>query len=121
MKNEFVVTQDQTTTTYNILPRSRLRIRTPELLLSSLAVIITIAGYALTALVEDRFLPKQIPSLLALMVALIIIGHVAVWTLAPRADATLLPLAVLLNGIGFVMISRLNRDEAQAQALWTAM
>jgi len=115
------MTQTEPTTTYKIIPRSRLRIRTPELLLSSLAVIITIAGYSLTSLVDNRFLPKQLPSLLLLMIILIVVAHIAVWILAPRADATLLPLAVFLNGIGFVMISRLNRDEAQAQALWTAV
>lgn len=108
-------------TIFRILPRSKIRLRTPELLLSSLAVLITIAGYSLVALVDTRYLPDQIPSLLLLMIALVVVAHIAVWTLAPRADATLLPLAVLLNGIGFVVISRLKEDEARAQALWTAL
>lgn len=107
-------------TTYQLVPRSRFRLRTPELLLGSLAAVITVSGYALTSLSNKRYLPQQLPGLLALMIILIIIAHVAVWIWAPRSDATLLPLAVFLNGIGFVMISRLNRSEAQAQALWTA-
>lgn len=106
---------------YKLVPKPKLRIRTPELLLSSLAAIITIGGYSLTALVDDRYLPKQLPSLLMSMLVLIVIAHIAVWIWAPRADATLLPLAVFLNGIGFVVISRLNRSEAQAQMLWTAL
>lgn len=108
-------------TVYKLIPRSRLRIRTPEILLGLLAILITIGGYSLTSLVNKSYLPKQLPSLLVLMVALIVIAHVAVWIFAPRSDATILPLAVLLNGIGFVIISRLNKDEAQAQALWTAL
>ncbi len=120
-ENSIFMTQSESAATYKILPRSRLRVRTPELLLSSLAVIITISGYALTSLVDNRYLPKQLPSLLLIMVVLIVIAHIGVWILAPRADATLLPLAVFLNGIGFVVISRLDRDEAQAQALWTAI
>ena len=106
---------------YQLVPRSKFLLRTPELLLSSLAALITIGGYALTALVDKSYLPKQLPSLLVLMIVLIVIAHVAVWIWAPRSDATLLPLAVLLNGIGFIIISRLDKSEAQAQALWTAL
>lgn len=112
---------ESNTNTYQLIPRSRLRLRTPELLLSSLAVLITVGGYALTSLVNERYLPQQLPGLLLLMIVLIVIAHIAVWIWAPRADATLLPLAVMLNGLGFVLISRLNKDEAQAQALWTAL
>ncbi|HMS25653.1 MAG TPA: putative peptidoglycan glycosyltransferase FtsW [Acidimicrobiia bacterium] len=106
---------------YQLVPRSKFLLRTPELLLGSLAALITIGGYALTALVDKSYLPKQLPSLLVLMIVLIVIAHVAVWIWAPRSDATLLPLAVLLNGIGFIIISRLDKSEAQAQALWTAL
>ncbi len=114
------MTTPETPTAYQLVPRSRFRLRTPELLLGSLAAIITVGGYALTALVNKDYLPQQLPGLLAVMIILIVVAHVAVWIWAPLADATLLPLAVFLNGIGFVVISRLNRDEAQAQALWTA-
>ena len=40
---------------------------------------------------------------------------------ASRADATLLPIAALLNGIGFVTVSRLDRDLARSQAIWIAV
>jgi peptidoglycan glycosyltransferase len=93
----------------------------PELLLSTMAALITVGGYALTALVNSRYIPKQLPGLLFVMILLIIAAHVAVWIWAPRSDATLLPLAVLLNGIGFVVISRLDKSQAQAQASWTAL
>jgi peptidoglycan glycosyltransferase len=41
--------------------------------------------------------------------------------LAPYADQTLLPLAGLLNGIGYVFIVRLDRHQAGLQAVWTAL
>ena len=48
-------------------------------------------------------------------------AHLAVRRFAPRADPTLLPIAFLLNGIGYVTISRLDRDLAREQAIWTAV
>ncbi|MFI5100373.1 MAG: FtsW/RodA/SpoVE family cell cycle protein, partial [Actinomycetes bacterium] len=41
--------------------------------------------------------------------------------LAPRADPVLLPLAGLLNGLGYVVIVRLNHHQAGLQAVWTAL
>ncbi len=61
------------------------------------------------------------------MIGLFAAAHLAVRRFAPRADPTLLPLAALLNGIGFVMITRLDRDRpaadalGPAQAVWTAV
>ena len=40
---------------------------------------------------------------------------------APASDGLLLPLAALLNGIGYVFIARLDQDLAAAQATWTAI
>ncbi|MGH9009865.1 MAG: FtsW/RodA/SpoVE family cell cycle protein, partial [Acidimicrobiia bacterium] len=45
----------------------------------------------------------------------------AVRRFAPRADGTLLGLATLLNGIGFVTIARLDPELARYQSLWTAV
>ena len=41
--------------------------------------------------------------------------------LAPNANAVILPLAVLLNGIGYVVIARWNPGQAQGQAAWAAL
>ena len=38
---------------------------------------------------------------------------------APNADGMLLPLAGLLNGLGYVFIARLDDDLAALQATWT--
>ena len=48
-------------------------------------------------------------------------AHIVNRKLAPAADGLLLPLAALLNGIGYVFIARLDQDLAAAQATWTAV
>ena len=61
------------------------------------------------------------------MLGLQLAAHVAVRRLAPNADGTLLPIAGLLNGLGYVFIVRL--DEARAdpknlaglQSAWVAV
>ena len=52
---------------------------------------------------------------------LLIVAHLAVRRLAPEADGILLPLAALLNGIGYVFIARLKPSLAGLQASWTAV
>ena len=38
--------------------------------------------------------------------------------LAPNANAVILPLAALLNGIGYVIIARWDPGQAKGQAAW---
>jgi cell division protein FtsW (lipid II flippase) len=107
-------------------PLGRFR-RTRELSLGALALIIAIGGYVLLALSEAPALPANLWGFLAALVTLFAVAHLAVRRLAPRADATLLPIAALLLGIGFLTISRLDltaRAEdkvAAAQAVWAAV
>jgi cell division protein FtsW (lipid II flippase) len=101
------------------------RRRNAELYLGLLAVVITAGGYVLLALSEGPALPANLWFFLGVLMGLYVVAHVAVRSLAPRADATLLPLAALLNGIGFITITRIDRDAtdqlAPAQAMWTAV
>ena len=48
-----------------------------------------------------------------------LVAHFVVRKFATGADATLLPLAALLHGIGFVMITRLDDELAGLQSLWS--
>lgn len=58
----------------------------------------------------------------ALFFAGIAVGtHFAVRKLAPNADPLLLPCALLLAGIGYAMIKRIDTDLAGPQALWLAI
>ena len=102
--------------------------RSSELGLGLLAAGITISGYVLVALSKTTDLPPDLGLLCAVVVGLFAVAHLAVRRFAPRADATLLPIAVLLNGFGFFVITRLDRDRlagtsalAPIQAIWTAV
>jgi len=86
-----------------------------------MAVIITCGGYVLLLLSEKPDLPPDLWAILLAVLGLYVAAHLAVRRFAPRADATLLPIAFVLNGIGFIAISRLDRDLARVQAVWTAV
>ena len=95
--------------------------RRSELALGLLVVVVTGGGYILVALSDGPELPADLWAFLASVLGLYVVAHFAVRRLAPGADATLLPLAAALNGIGFVTISRLDRELARIQAGWVAI
>src|SRR6478609_8665078 len=93
--------------------------RNTELTLVLMAAVITAAAYVLASLGKNAQIPQVIvPFLIALLVVLIV-AHLANRLLAAGADATLLPLAALLNGLGYVMIARLSDRLAGLQTTWT--
>jgi cell division protein FtsW (lipid II flippase) len=96
------------------------RRRTTELGLLVLAVLIILGGYALASLGRNASLPADLWPFLAALLALLVGAHLANRRLAPAADSLLLPIAALLNGIGYVFIARLDEDLAALQASWTA-
>jgi peptidoglycan glycosyltransferase len=93
--------------------------RSTELGLIILAALITGGAYALTALGRTSTLPADLLPFLIVIVGLLIVAHLATRAFAPGADGTLLPLAALLNGLGYVMIARVDKDLAGLQATWT--
>lgn len=86
-----------------------------------MAFVIVAAAYALAGLGRTASLPANIVPFLGMLFGLILIAHVALRRFAKDADSTLLPIAALLNGIGYVFIARLDSELAGAQALWTAV
>lgn len=98
----------------------RQKLRNAELRLGLLVVLITTSGYLLVQLADKPKLPSDLWLFLGVVIALYGAAHFAVRRLAPNANPVLLPLAAFLNGIGFVVISRLDRDLARNQAAWTA-
>ena len=94
--------------------------RTTELGLIVLAALVTVGGYTLASLGKSASLPANLVPFLGVIVGLLGIAHVAMRRLARHADGVLLPLAGLLNGIGYVFIARLDQDKAGFQAVWTA-
>ena len=98
----------------------RQKLRNAELRLGLLVVLITTSGYLLVQLADKPKLPSELWLFRGVVIALYGAAHFAVRRLAPNANPVLLPLAAFLNGIGFVVISRLDRDLARNQAAWTA-
>jgi peptidoglycan glycosyltransferase len=86
-----------------------------------MAVLVTAGGYVLLLLADKPDIPADLWLFLLAVLGLYLVAHLAVRRFAPRADPTLLPIAFLLNGIGYVAISRLDRDLARVQAIWTAV
>lgn len=95
--------------------------RNTELGLMLMAGVLTAGAYTLAGLGRSSRLPANLVPFLIVILALLAVAHVATRTFAPGADGILLPLAGLLNGVGYVFIARLNPDLAGLQALWTAL
>jgi cell division protein FtsW (lipid II flippase) len=93
--------------------------RRTELGLLLLGLLVVGGAYTLAALGRTATLPADLLPFLLVIVVLIGVAHAAVRRYAPRADVTLLPIAALLNGIGYVFIARLDEDLAGLQATWT--
>ena len=116
-------------------PRERTR-RFVELVLIVLAVAIAMSAYAIVHLNRDGALPASLPAYTGGLLLLALVAHVAVRRFAPYADPVILPAVVLLNGLGLVLIHRLDlyyadaatragRDlpsaDAPLQLVWTAI
>ena len=86
------------------------RRRSAELGLIVLASAITGGAYVLASLGWSASVPANIGPFLGVVIGLLLFAHLANRWLAPRADPVLLPLAALLNGLGYVMIARLAGD-----------
>jgi peptidoglycan glycosyltransferase len=97
------------------------RRRTSELGLGILAVIVAAFGYLLVQLAQKPDVPPDLWVIFVAVLALFVGAHVAVRRLAPDADPVLLPLAALLNGLGFVTVARLDSELGRIQAIWTAV
>jgi cell division protein FtsW (lipid II flippase) len=93
--------------------------RTTELGLIVLAAVITAGLYVLASLGRTASIPADLIPFLFGVLGLMVVCHLAVRRFAPNADGVLLPMAGLLNGIGYVMIARLDNDLAGLQMTWT--
>lgn len=95
--------------------------RTTELGLIVLGVLVIGGAYVLASLGRTARMPANLVPFLVVILGLLVAAHLAVRRLAPHADGILLPLAGLLNGLGYVFIARLDEDLAGLQAVWTAL
>ena len=88
------------------LPRGR---RRTELAMLLFAIAVVLLAYVSAGYGLNGKLPPGVLSAGAAFAALVLAAHLAVRRLAPWADPLLLPLAALLNGLGIVMIYRLQQ------------
>src|SRR6185437_15801817 len=89
------------------LPRSR---RGSELAMLGFAIAIMAFAYASVGFGLNGHLPSGLVTYVVGFAVLVLAAHLAVRWLAPYADPLLLPLAALLNGLGIVMIYRLQES-----------
>jgi cell division protein FtsW (lipid II flippase) len=99
-------------------PNPRRRTELGLLLFTSLIVV---AAYVLANVGTTAKVPGDLGGFLAIVLLLALVGHVATRIYAPDANPVLLPLAALLNGLGYAMLARLDPHYARLQAGWTAV
>ncbi|HEY5121540.1 MAG TPA: hypothetical protein VII84_08180, partial [Acidimicrobiales bacterium] len=80
--------------------------RSTELGLMFIAWVIVTGFYVLMSLATKGHLPARLGAFLAVLIAVSLLMHLAIRRYAPRASQVLLPVATLLNGIGYVEIAR---------------
>jgi len=87
------------------------------------AVVVITLAYLLAALGTTGSLPGNALEFIGAISALALVVHLANRFLAPEADPVMMPVVLMLNGIGFVMIFRLGDPGApwHYQAVWTAL
>jgi cell division protein FtsW (lipid II flippase) len=97
-----------------------------ELVLLVAAVLIAVFGYLGAGFAKNGSMPADALSYGAGLGLLALVAHLAVRFRAPYADPLLLPIAVLLNGIGLVLIYRLDLETpgdkaAPTQLIWSTL
>jgi cell division protein FtsW (lipid II flippase) len=89
------------------MPRGR---RRTELLLLLFALGVVLFAYVAVGLGLNGKVPAGLAGFILVFALLMLAAHVAIRRFAPFADPLMLPLAALLNGLGIVMIYRLQES-----------
>jgi cell division protein FtsW (lipid II flippase) len=110
--------------------------RNAELIMLGFAVLIVVAAEAAGEATRDGHISSRLLTYAAVPVVIGLVTHLVIRKVAPYADPLLLPIVVLLNGLGLVMIHRLDLGlkqqaaeggasydgaAAPTQVVWTAM
>jgi cell division protein FtsW (lipid II flippase) len=95
--------------------------RRTELGLLLFGGVIVVCLYVLASFGTTSHIPPHLGPFLGIVLSLSIVGHIANRWLAPNANPVVLPIATLLNGIGYVVIARWDPGFASAQAGWSAL
>ncbi len=103
------MTAARTTPTTTAAPPTR---RRTELGLLLLAVLIVVAAEAAVQGARDGHVSPNLITFAAVTLGAGLAAHLVIRWVAPYADPVLMPCAILLNGLGLVMIDRLDRGLA---------
>src|SRR5664279_759788 len=110
--------------------------RNAELVLLAFAVLIVLAAEAAVEATRDGRISSHLITYAAVPLVIGLVTHLVIRKVARYADPLLLPIVVLLNGLGLVMIHRLDLGlkqrsaeggapfagpAAPTQVLWTAV
>jgi len=110
--------------------------RATELLLLVFALALSLGAYTAVGLAIDGQVPSGVLGYGAGLGALFLAAHLVVRWVAPYADPLIVPCVALLNGLGLVMVRRLDfaeaanvrlgnasaaRADAPLQLIWTAL
>ena len=115
-----------TTTVEPVIPRTR---RGVELVLLVVAIAIVLLAWVTVDLNRNGTVPAEIVPVAGGLVVLAGVVHLVLRWKAPYADPVLLPITTALNGLGLVMIHRLDLaagrlgadGNANQQIVWTAL
>lgn len=108
----------------SVVPRTR---RNVELILLILAFAVALGAYALVGISAAGRIPTDMIVVGGGLVLITLALHVVTRLRAPYADPVILPIATAVNGIGLVVIHRLDlahdrtQPLASRQLLWTAV
>ncbi|MGW5864207.1 FtsW/RodA/SpoVE family cell cycle protein [Streptomyces sp. NPDC055239] len=97
------------------------RRRGTEVALTVMAVLLSVYGYCDVGLAKNGTVPPGAAGYGAGLGVLALLAHLAVRFRAPYADPLLLPIAVLLNGLGLVLIYRLDLETPGDEAALTQL
>ncbi len=91
-----------------------------------MAVLLSVYGYCAVGLAKNGTVPPGAAGYGAGLGVLALVAHIAVRLRAPYADPLLLPIGVLLNGLGLVLIYRLDLETpgdraAPTQLVWSTL
>lgn len=95
-----------------------------EAFMLAFAVALAMGGYLLTQLNRTATIPPEWPWALATLGGVALALHLVIRWRLPYADPLILPMVMLLNGLGLAMIHRLDLDDrkaphsAELQLLW---
>lgn len=110
--------------------------RGTELALLGFSVLVVTLSLLLVEASQERSVTWDLGKYALAFTMLLLVAHLAVRRFAPYADPLILPIVALLNGLGLVLIHRLDLAEAQValaygwsmpspdatqQVLWTAL